>query len=64
MTSSARTSNVGGQGESQCLGRLEIDHELIFGWNLYRQVGWLRTTEDAIDVSGYPPELVDRIRMR
>ena len=47
--------------EAQRLRSLEIDHELIFRWRLYRQVGWLGTTEDAIGISGYPTELVDRI---
>ena len=41
---------------------LEIDHQLVLGRRLHRQVGWLLALEDAIDVAGRAPVLVDNIR--
>jgi hypothetical protein len=37
--------------EADRLSGLEIDHQLIFGWRLYRQVSRLLALEDAINVS-------------
>ena len=48
--------------EAERLGGLEIDHQLVFGRCLYRQVGRLLAFEDAIDVAGRAPVLVDKIR--
>jgi hypothetical protein len=48
--------------EAHRLGGLEVDHELILGWCLYRQVGRFLALEDAIDVAGRAPVLVDLIR--
>ena len=33
-------------------GGLDIDHELILGWCLHRQVGGVLALEDAVDVAG------------
>src|SRR5215471_12008388 len=41
-------------GQPKCLGRLQIDHQLILGWDLYPQVGWLLAFEDAIDIASRP----------
>ena len=45
--------------EAQCFRGLEVDHELVFGWRLHRQVGGLLALEDAIDIAGGTPILVD-----
>ena len=62
ITSSARASSDGGTVEAERLGGLEIDHQLVLGRRLHRQVGWLLALEDAIDVAGRAPVLVDEIR--
>ena len=49
-------------GEAERLGGLEVDHQLVLGRRLHRQVGRLLALEDAIDVAGRAPELVDPIR--
>ena len=49
-------------GQTECLSGLEIDHQLVLGRRLYRQVGWLLALEDAIDVARRAPVLVDVIR--
>ena len=41
ITSSARASSVGGTVEAERLGGLEVDHQLVLGWRLHRQVGRL-----------------------
>ena len=43
--------------EAERLGGLEVEHRLLFGRR--PQVGWLLALEDAIDVAGRPPVLVD-----
>ena len=48
--------------EAERLGGLEVDHQLEFGRLLDRQVGRLLALEDAIDVAGRAPKLVDQIR--
>ena len=62
ITSSARASTVGGTVEAERLGGLEIDHQLVLGRRLHRQVGRLLALEDAVDVAGRAPVLVDEIR--
>jgi hypothetical protein len=52
ITSSARASSVGGTVEAERLGGLEVDHQLVLGRRLHRQVGRLLALEDAIDVAG------------
>ena len=37
--------------EAERPGYLEVDHQLILGRRLYRQVGWLLALEDAINVA-------------
>src|SRR5262249_42277584 len=49
------------QFEAKRLGGLEINHELEFGWLLYRQVGWFLAFENAIDVRGSTPVGVDTV---
>ena len=48
--------------EAERLGGLEVDHQLVLGRRLHRQVGRLLALEDAIDVAGRAPVLVDEIR--
>ena len=55
-------SSVSGTVEAERLGGLEIDHELVLGRRLHRQVGRLLALEDAIDILGRAPKLVDPIR--
>ena len=62
ITSSARASTRRRHGEAERLRGLEIDHQLEFGRRLHRQVGRLLALEDAIDVAGGLPVLVDPIR--
>ena len=62
ITSSARASSVGGTVEAERLGGLEVDHQLVLGRRLHRQVGRLLALEDAVDVAGRAPVLVDQIR--
>src|SRR3989454_6737978 len=46
------------QIEAERLGRLEIDHQLVFGRRLHRQGRWLLALEDAIDVARRESELI------
>ena len=48
--------------EAERLGCLEIDHQLVLGRRLHRQVGGLLAPEDAIDVGGGAPVLVTQFR--
>ena len=48
--------------EAERLGGLEVDDQLVLGRGLHRKVGRLFAFEDAIDVAGRAPILVDRIR--
>ena len=61
ITSSARASSDGGTVEAERLGSLEVDHQFVLGRRLHRQVGGLLALEDAIDVAGGLPVLVDVI---
>ena len=47
--------------EAKRLGGLEVDHQLVLGRRLHRQVGRLLALEDAVDIAGRAPVLVDRI---
>src|ERR1700730_13934801 len=49
------------RGEAERLGGLEIDHQLVFGWRLHWHIAGLLTLEDAIDIGGCLPVLVDPI---
>ena len=53
-----------GHRKAERLGRFEIDYQLVFGRRLHRQVGWLLALEDAVDIAGRAPVLVDRNRGR
>ena len=48
--------------EAERFRRLEVDHKLVFGRRLYRQLGRLLALENAIDVSSRLPVLVSSIR--
>jgi hypothetical protein len=50
--------------EAERLGSREVDDELEFGWRLHWHIAGLLTLEDAIDVAGGAPELVDQISDR
>jgi hypothetical protein len=45
--------------EAERLGGLEVDHQLVFGRRLHRQICRLLTLEDTIDVAGGAPELIE-----
>src|SRR6516162_1497234 len=47
--------------ETQRLRGLKVDHQLVLGRLLYRQVRRLCTTKNAIDVSGRPSPLIDLV---
>ena len=40
------------QLDAERLGRLEVDHQIVRGRRLHRQVGGFLALEDAIDVAG------------
>ncbi len=48
-------------GNPKRLGGLEIDHKLVFGRCLHRQVAGLLALEDAIDIAGRLPKLIEEI---
>ena len=48
--------------EAERLGGLEIEHRFVLGRRLHRQVCRLLAFEDAIDVAGRAPVLIDWIR--
>jgi hypothetical protein len=48
--------------EAERFRRLEIDDKLIFRRRLHREVSWLLALEDAIDIAGRAPVLVDNVR--
>src|SRR3954464_6020185 len=47
--------------EAERLGGLEVEHREVFGRRLHRQVGRLLAPEDAVDVAGGLPVLVEVI---
>src|SRR5262249_11207567 len=51
--------SAGKQGSRHCdaerFGGFYIDHRLELGRRLHRQVGWLLTLQDAVDVDGCAP---------
>ena len=48
-------------GKAKRLGGLETDHQLVLGRRLHRHIGWFLALEDAIDVTGCAPVLLDHI---
>src|SRR5262245_15042484 len=51
-----------GDVEAERLGGLKVDHQLVLGRRLHRQVGWLLALEDAVDVTSRPAVRVDYVR--
>ena len=60
ITSSARASSVGGTSRPSALAVLRLMTSSNLVGCLHRQVGRLLALEDAIDIAGRAPELVDR----
>ena len=56
-----RAASTSRHVEAERLGGLEIDHQLVLGRRLHRQVGRLLALEDAVDIAGRAAVLVDRI---
>jgi hypothetical protein len=48
--------------EAERLRRLEVDGELILARRLHREIGWLLAPQDAIDIAGRLPILLDHVR--
>src|SRR5260221_6443463 len=48
-------------GESERLGSFEVDDQLVLCWRLNWKVGRLFAPEDAIDVAGRAPVLINLI---
>src|SRR6516164_8640844 len=49
-------------GEAERPGRRHVDHQIVLGRCLHRQVARLLALEDTVDVAGRAPILVDRVR--
>jgi hypothetical protein len=47
--------------KTERLGGFQVDHRLVFRRRLHRQVGRLLALEDAIDVAGGKPVLVEPV---
>ena len=47
--------------EAERLGGLQIDHQLVFRRSLNWKFAWLLALEDAIDISGGAPVLIDEV---
>jgi hypothetical protein len=47
--------------DTQWLRGLEIDHHLVLGWRLHRQIARLLAFEDAVELTGCVPKLVIEI---
>src|ERR1700730_4033967 len=47
--------------DAERLGGLEVNHQFVVGRRLHRKVGGLLALENAVDVAGGAPELVDVI---
>jgi hypothetical protein len=47
--------------EAERLRGLDVDHQFVLGRSLHRKVGRLLALEDAVDVAGRLPVLVDEI---
>src|SRR5262249_32630232 len=54
--------NRGWNIEPDRFGGLQVDDQLVFGRRLHRQIGRLLALQDAIDVAGRTPILVEEIR--
>src|SRR5215813_14217670 len=51
----------GRQVEAERLGGLQVDHELVLGRRLHRQIGGLLALEDAINIARRASEWVDGV---
>jgi hypothetical protein len=47
--------------EAKGLSGLKIDYQLKFRWCLYWQIGWLRTTENAINVCSCAAKQIQKV---
>src|SRR4030095_7259193 len=61
--------NLGGAGEDQMryrdadpLSGLKIDHKLVLGRRLYRQIGWLLALEDAVNIASGASVVIEPVR--
>src|SRR5215475_2415719 len=61
--------NLGGAGEDRIryrdadpLSGIKIDHKLVLGRRLYRQIGWLLALEDAIDIASGASVVIEPVR--
>src|SRR5262245_43027986 len=45
--------------EAERLGRLEVDHKLVLGRCLHRQVAWILPLQNSIDVRRGSPEQIN-----
>jgi hypothetical protein len=61
ITSSVRGEQRRLHRKAQCLGGLEVDHQLVFRRRLHRQIGRLLALENAIHIAGRAAELVDQV---
>src|SRR5215467_11476287 len=50
-----------GHLKAEGLRSLEVDDQFVLGWRLHRQIGRLLALEDAVDIAGGAPVLVDEI---
>src|ERR1700747_3803456 len=49
-----------GHVDAERLSGLHVDHQLVLGRHLHRQVGWFLALEDAVDGGCRAPVLVDK----
>ena len=61
ITSSARASSDAGTVKADRLRGPEIDHQLVLGRRLHRQIGRFLALEDAVNVARRAAELVGQI---
>jgi hypothetical protein len=47
-------------GPAEGPGGLEVDHQLVLGWSLHRQIGRLLILEDPVDIASLAVEKVER----
>ena len=59
--SDGRREERGRHDEAECLGGLEVDHKLVLVRRLHRKVGRFLALEDAVDIAGRAPVLVDKV---
>ena len=47
--------------DAERIGGLEVEDRFVLGRRLHGQIGWLLALQDAVDVAGGAPELIDEI---